>query len=31
LRYDRGPVVEGYDISIGKPITMAVFESASAP
>ncbi|HXW48956.1 MAG TPA: glycosyltransferase family 39 protein [Xanthobacteraceae bacterium] len=29
LRYDRGPVVEGYDISIGKPITMAVFESAS--
>ena len=30
LRYDRGPVVEGYDISIGKPITMAVFESASA-
>jgi 4-amino-4-deoxy-L-arabinose transferase-like glycosyltransferase len=31
LRYDRGPVVEGYDISIGKPISMAVFESASAP
>jgi 4-amino-4-deoxy-L-arabinose transferase-like glycosyltransferase len=31
LRYDRGPLVEGYDISIGKPITMAVFESASAP
>ncbi|MGC1233995.1 MAG: glycosyltransferase family 39 protein [Xanthobacteraceae bacterium] len=31
LRYDRGPVVEAYDISIGKPITMAVFESASAP
>jgi len=31
LRYDRGPVVEGYDISIGKPITMAVFKSASAP
>jgi 4-amino-4-deoxy-L-arabinose transferase-like glycosyltransferase len=31
LRYDRGPIVEGYDISIGKPITMAVFESASAP
>ena len=31
LRYDRGPVVEGYDISIGKPITMAVFESASSP
>jgi 4-amino-4-deoxy-L-arabinose transferase-like glycosyltransferase len=31
LRYDRGPVIEGYDISIGKPITMAVFQSASAP
>jgi 4-amino-4-deoxy-L-arabinose transferase-like glycosyltransferase len=31
LRYDRGPLFEGYDISIGKPITMAVFESASAP
>jgi hypothetical protein len=31
LRYDRGPVVEGYDISIGKPITMAVFESTSGP
>ena len=31
LRYDRGPLVEGFDISIGKPITMAVFESASAP
>jgi len=31
LRYGRGPVVEGYDISIGKPIAMAVFESAGAP
>src|SRR3984885_5227676 len=28
LRYDRGPRVEGYNISIGKPITIAVFESA---
>jgi len=31
LRYVRGPVVAGYDISIGKPIAMAVFESAGAP
>jgi 4-amino-4-deoxy-L-arabinose transferase-like glycosyltransferase len=31
LRYDRGPRIEGYNISIGKPITIAVFESAAAP
>jgi 4-amino-4-deoxy-L-arabinose transferase-like glycosyltransferase len=31
LRYDRGPRVEGYNISIGKPITIAVFQSAAAP
>jgi 4-amino-4-deoxy-L-arabinose transferase-like glycosyltransferase len=31
LRYDRGPRVEGYNISIGKPITIAVFESAGTP
>jgi 4-amino-4-deoxy-L-arabinose transferase-like glycosyltransferase len=31
LRYDRGPIIEGYDTSVGKAITMAVFESASAP
>jgi 4-amino-4-deoxy-L-arabinose transferase-like glycosyltransferase len=31
LRYDRGPRIEGYNISIGKPITIAVFQSASAP
>jgi 4-amino-4-deoxy-L-arabinose transferase-like glycosyltransferase len=31
LRYDRGPRVEGYNISIGKPITIAVFASAGAP
>jgi 4-amino-4-deoxy-L-arabinose transferase-like glycosyltransferase len=31
LRYNRGPLVEGYDISIGKPITIAVFQSANAP
>jgi 4-amino-4-deoxy-L-arabinose transferase-like glycosyltransferase len=31
LRYNRGPQVEGYDISIGKPITIAVFQSVDAP
>jgi hypothetical protein len=31
LRYDRGPLVEGYDISIGKPVSIAVFETVSAP
>jgi hypothetical protein len=31
LRYRRGPIVEGYDISIGKPVTIAVFETASPP
>jgi 4-amino-4-deoxy-L-arabinose transferase-like glycosyltransferase len=31
LRYDRGPRVEGYNISNGKPITIAVFESAGTP
>jgi hypothetical protein len=31
LRYDRGPRIEGYNVSIGKPITIAVFQSAGAP
>jgi 4-amino-4-deoxy-L-arabinose transferase-like glycosyltransferase len=31
LRYGRGPRVEGYNISNGKPITIAVFQSAGAP
>jgi len=31
LRYNRGPQVEGFDISIGKPITIAVFQSVDAP
>ena len=31
LRYDRGPLVEGYDISIGKPVSIAVFETVSTP
>jgi len=30
LRYDRGPRIEGYNVSIGKPITIAVFQSAGA-
>ena len=31
LRYNRGPLVEGYDISTGKPVSIAVFETMSAP
>jgi 4-amino-4-deoxy-L-arabinose transferase-like glycosyltransferase len=31
LRYNRGPLVEGYDISIGKAVSIAVFETVSAP
>jgi 4-amino-4-deoxy-L-arabinose transferase-like glycosyltransferase len=31
LRYDRGARIEGYNISTGRPITIAVFESAAAP
>jgi len=31
LRYSRGERVEGYIISVGKPITIAVFQSADAP
>jgi len=31
LRYDRGPRIEGFNISIGRPMTIAVFESAGAP
>jgi 4-amino-4-deoxy-L-arabinose transferase-like glycosyltransferase len=31
LRYNRGPLVEGYDISIGKSVSIAVFETVSAP
>jgi 4-amino-4-deoxy-L-arabinose transferase-like glycosyltransferase len=31
LRYDRGPRIEGYNISNGQPIVIAVFESAAAP
>jgi 4-amino-4-deoxy-L-arabinose transferase-like glycosyltransferase len=31
LRYDRGPRIEGYNISIGRSITIAVFQSAGTP
>ena len=31
LRYGRGPLVEGYDISTGQPVSIAVFQSANAP
>jgi hypothetical protein len=31
LRYNRGPLVEGFDISIGKPVSIAVFETVSTP
>jgi 4-amino-4-deoxy-L-arabinose transferase-like glycosyltransferase len=31
LRYDRGPRVDGYNISVGKPLSIAVFQSAGAP
>jgi 4-amino-4-deoxy-L-arabinose transferase-like glycosyltransferase len=31
LRYDPGPRIEAYNISNGKPVTIAVFESAAAP
>jgi 4-amino-4-deoxy-L-arabinose transferase-like glycosyltransferase len=27
LRYNRGPRIDGYNISIGRPITLAVFQS----
>ena len=31
LRYNRGPLVEGYDISTGKAVSIAVFETMSTP
>jgi 4-amino-4-deoxy-L-arabinose transferase-like glycosyltransferase len=30
LRYTRGPRIDGFNISVGKPLTIAVFQSASA-
>ena len=31
LQYSRGPQVDGYNISIGRPISIAVFASVGAP
>ncbi len=31
LRYNRGPLVDGYDISTGKAVSIAVFQTMSAP
>jgi 4-amino-4-deoxy-L-arabinose transferase-like glycosyltransferase len=31
LRYTRGPRIAGYNIAVGKPVAIAVFQSAGAP
>jgi 4-amino-4-deoxy-L-arabinose transferase-like glycosyltransferase len=31
LRYNRGPLFDGYDISTGKAVSIAVFQTMSAP
>jgi 4-amino-4-deoxy-L-arabinose transferase-like glycosyltransferase len=31
LRYNRGPLIEGYAISTGKAVSIAVFQTMSAP
>jgi len=31
LRYNAGPRVEAFNISIGQPVTIAVFQSVDAP
>jgi len=31
LHYTRGPRVDGYNIAVGKPISIAVFQSAGTP
>jgi hypothetical protein len=31
LQYTRGPRVDGYNISTGRPISIAVFAAAGAP
>jgi len=31
LRYERGPRIDGYNITIGRSISIAVFQSAGAP
>jgi 4-amino-4-deoxy-L-arabinose transferase-like glycosyltransferase len=31
LHYDRGPRLDGYNISVGRPLSIAVFSSANTP
>jgi len=31
LRYTRGPRIDGYNIAVGKPVAVAVFQSAGGP
>ncbi len=31
LHYDRGPRIDGYNISVGRPVSIAVFASAGTP
>jgi len=31
LRYSRGPTIDGFNISNGHSVTIAVFQSAEAP
>jgi hypothetical protein len=31
LHYTRGPRIDGFNISIGKPVTIAVFQAAASP
>ena len=31
LRYDPGPRIEAFNVSAGKPVTIAVFRSQGAP
>jgi 4-amino-4-deoxy-L-arabinose transferase-like glycosyltransferase len=31
LHYDRGPRIDGYNISVGRPLSIAVFSSANTP
>jgi hypothetical protein len=31
LHYDRGPRIDGYNISVGRPVNIAVFASAGTP
>jgi hypothetical protein len=31
LHYERGPRIDGYNISVGKPLSIAVFSTAGTP